>query len=179
MEQTPTKWTDIVQKRKENTPPEDDRPMVTKIQEVRNGDNEETPNHAPCNEGHHTEKTRDITNGIGHQKEREEDAVSTGFVMAQTTGGGNDEEEQSDMKGDTRGRNVETTATTSTYHGQENEQHEEMDVDKTGNGQQQKEVKVRDGSNIPQTSNNETMRHHTPMSPKRLKKNKGRKETET
>jgi hypothetical protein len=179
MEQTPTKWTDIVQKRKVNIPPEEDRPMVTKMQEDRNGDNEETTNHAPCNEGHHTEKTMDITNGIGNQKEREKDVVNTEFVMAQTTGGGKDEEEQSDMKGDTRGRNVETTATTSTYHGPENEQHEEMDVDKTtGNGQQQKEVKVRDESNIPQTSNNETMKHHSPTSPKRQKKQRLERDTD-
>jgi hypothetical protein len=115
--------------------------------------------------------TMEVTNDRGHQKEREEDAVNTGFVMAQTARGGNDEEEQSDMKGDTRRRNVDTTTTTSTYYGQENEQAEGMDVDKTtGNELQQKEVKVRDGTNILPTSNNETMKHRTPTRPKRLKK---------
>jgi hypothetical protein len=52
-EPTPTKWTDIVQKSRENTPQEEDRTMGTKIQEDGNRENEETPNHAPCNEGYH------------------------------------------------------------------------------------------------------------------------------
>jgi hypothetical protein len=79
--------------------------------------------------------------------------MNKGIVRVQKTGGGNDDVEQIDMTGDTRERNVQTIATTSAFHGPHNEQDVEMDAEKTtGDGQQHKEVKVRDGIHIPPTS---------------------------
>jgi hypothetical protein len=54
-----------------------------------------------------------------------------------------------------------------------------MDAEKaTGNGRQQKELKVRDMTYISLTPDTETMKHHTWTSPKRPKKQRLERDTE-
>jgi hypothetical protein len=105
--------------------------------------------------------------------------MKTGIARPQKTGGGKDNEEQTNMIEDTKERETETIATPSTSHGKHNEQDVVMDAEEaTGNGRQQKELKVRDGTYLSLTPDTETIKHQTQTSPKRPKKQRLVRDTE-
>jgi hypothetical protein len=171
----PTAWTDIIKKRQVTNQPEEERPRNIQIQD-EDGDNE-GQHQDQYNEEHNREQTMDTTNDIDHQQGRKEGAMKTGIARSHKTGG-KDDEEQTNMIEDTKEREAETI-TFSTSHGQHNEPDVETHAEETtGNGRQQKEVKVRDGTHLPLTSDTETMKHHTQTSPKRPKKQRLERDTE-
>jgi hypothetical protein len=177
---TPTAWTNIIKKRQVTNQPEEERPRNIQMQEEdEDEENEEGQQQDPFNEEHNREQTMETTNDIDHQQGRKEGAMKTGIASPQKTGGGKDDEEQTNMIEDKKERENKTTATLSTSHGQHNEQDVEMNAEKeTGKGRQQKELKVRDGTYISLTPDTEAMKHRTQTSPKRPKKQRLERDTE-